>query len=249
VRERFASFDGLEIAFDVRGAGPDVLCMHGFAADAAGNWVAPGVADAIAAAGRRVILYDARGHGASGKPHDPASYADQAMVRDARALLDYLAIEAAAVVGYSMGAIVATRLVPLEDRTRSLVLGGVGRRLATGPPLNRAAIADALSAPAGAPISDASARAFRQFAQRSGNDLEALAAIQRVRGHADPGPFDQIRVPTLVVVGEGDALAGPPDELAARIPNAVARVVPGDHLSAVAQPEFTAAIVDFLTSV
>jgi pimeloyl-ACP methyl ester carboxylesterase len=244
--DRFASFDGLEIAFDVRGAGPDVLLMHGFAADAAGNWVAPGVADAIVAAGRRVILYDARGHGASAKPHDPAAYADQAMVRDAQALLDHLGVTAVDIVGYSMGSIVATRLVPVEARTRSLVLGGVGRRLAIGPPLDRAAIAAALSAPGGAEITDPSARAFRQFAQRSGNDLDALAAIQRVRGHADPGPLDQIRVPTLVVVGADDALAGPPDELAARIPNAVARVIPGDHLSAVAKPEFTAAIVDFL---
>ncbi len=54
-------------------------------------------------------------------------------------------------------------------------------------------------------------------------------------------------MPTLVVAGADDALAGSPEELAARIPNAVARVVPGDHLSAVGKPELTAAIVDFLS--
>ncbi len=137
--DRFASFDGLEIAFTVMGTGPDTLLMHGFAADAAGNWIAPGVAGAMVAAGRRVILYDARGHGASGKPHDAAAYENQAMVHDASALLDHLGITAVDVVGYSMGAIVATRFVPTEPRVRSLVLGGIGGRLVSGRPLDRAA--------------------------------------------------------------------------------------------------------------
>ncbi len=247
--DRFASFDGLEIAFTVMGTGPDTLLMHGFAADAAGNWIAPGVADALVAAGRRVILYDARGHGASGKPHDAAAYENQAMVHDASALLGHLGITAVDVVGYSMGAIVATRFVPTEPRVRSLVLGGIGGRLVSGRPLNRALIASALSASPGTKIGDRSARAFRRFAERSGNDLDALAAIQRVPRHAAAGPLDEIRVPTLVVAGVDDTLAGPPDELAARIPNAIARTVPGDHLSAVAKPEFTAAILEFLRRV
>jgi pimeloyl-ACP methyl ester carboxylesterase len=247
--DRFASFDGLEIAYRVLGAGPDTLLMHGFAADATGNWVAPGIADALVAAGRRVILYDARGHGASGKPHDAAAYENQAMVRDAAAVLDHLGITAADVVGYSMGAIVATRFVPTEPRVRSLVLGGIGGRLVSGRPLNRAAIAAALSASPGTEIGDLSARAFRRFAERSGNDLDALSAIQRVPRHAVAGPLEEIRVPTLVVAGADDRLAGPPDELAARLPNAIARTVPGNHLSAVAKPEFTAAIVEFLARV
>ena len=40
--------------------------------------------------GRRVIAYDARGHGESDKPHDPAAYENDAMRRDAQALLDHL---------------------------------------------------------------------------------------------------------------------------------------------------------------
>jgi pimeloyl-ACP methyl ester carboxylesterase len=247
--DRFAAFDGLEIAFTVMGAGPDTLLMHGFAADANRNWVAPGIADALVSAGRRVILYDARGHGVSDKPHDAAAYENEAMVQDAAALLDHLGITTVDVVGYSMGAIIATRFVPTEPRVRSLVLGGIGGRLVSGRPLDRAAIAAALSASPGTEIRDPSARAFRRFAERSGNDLDALSAIQRVPRHAVAGPLEQIRVPTLVLVGANDTLAGPPDELAARIPNAVARTVPGDHLTAVVQPEFTAAIIEFLARV
>jgi len=113
--ERFASFDGVQIAYTVVGSGPDVLLIHGFASDQHGNWVAPGVRDSIAATGRRVIAYDARGHGRSDKPHDVAAYENNAMVRDAQALLDLLDVTAVDVVGYSMGSIVSTRLVPAED--------------------------------------------------------------------------------------------------------------------------------------
>ncbi len=161
-------------------------------------------------------------------------------------MLDHVGVTEVAVVGYSMGAIVATRLVPMEPRARALVLGGIGGRLVSGMTLRRDLIAAALVAPAGAGIDDASARAFRHFAERSTNDLDALAAIIRVPRHGTAGALGDIRAPTLVVAGAGDVLAGSPQELAARIPHATAAVVPGDHLTAVGRPELTRAIVDFL---
>src|SRR4249919_170021 len=114
--QRFTSFDGTGIAYISVGEGPDALLLHGFAADHRVNWVAPGVVDALVAAGRRVIALDARGHGRSDKPHDASAYEDDAMARDARALLDHLRVEEVDVIGYSMGALVATRLVPGEAR-------------------------------------------------------------------------------------------------------------------------------------
>ena len=121
---RFDSFDGVQIAYEVFGAGPDVLLLHGFGADHVINWVTPGVVDALVAADRRVIALDARGHGASAKPHDPKAYAGDAMANDARALLDHLAVEEVDVVGYSMGSLVSLRLVPDEPRTRGSSSGG-----------------------------------------------------------------------------------------------------------------------------
>ncbi|HEY1738911.1 MAG TPA: alpha/beta fold hydrolase, partial [Acidimicrobiia bacterium] len=69
--------DGLRIAYDVWGdAGdqPPVVLHHGFAADAFVNWVRPGLVDALVGAGHHVVTLDARGHGRSEKPHDPARY-------------------------------------------------------------------------------------------------------------------------------------------------------------------------------
>jgi pimeloyl-ACP methyl ester carboxylesterase len=149
-----------------------------------------------------------------------------------------------------MGALVATRLVPAEPRARSLVLGGIGGRVVTARRfLNRGAIADAMLAAPGDRIEDVSARAFRRFAERSGNDLAALAAIHRARGHGARGALGDIAVPTLVIVGEDDALAGPPGALAAEIAGATAVTVPGNHLGAVARPELAAEIVAFLARV
>src|ERR1039458_3796179 len=61
---------------------PAVILAHGFAADHRINWVVPGVVDALVAAGRRVLAPDARGHGRSAKPHDPAAPAGEATARD-----------------------------------------------------------------------------------------------------------------------------------------------------------------------
>ena len=88
--DRVPSFDGTRIAYTAQGSGPAVLLLHGFAADQHLNWARPGVIDALIGAGRRVIATDARGHGASDKPHDPDRYGGDTMVRDARAVDDLI---------------------------------------------------------------------------------------------------------------------------------------------------------------
>jgi pimeloyl-ACP methyl ester carboxylesterase len=54
-----------------------------------------------------VIAPDARGHGRSEKPHDPARYGEQRMARDLAVLLNVIGAPEIDLVGYSMGAIVA----------------------------------------------------------------------------------------------------------------------------------------------
>ena len=78
------------------------------------------------------------------------------------------------------------------------------------------------------------AREFRVFAERSGNDLGALAAMQRSRrGGFDPQKLADVTLPVMVLIGEGDTLVGSADKLTAAIPGAKLVKVPGDHLSAV----------------
>jgi pimeloyl-ACP methyl ester carboxylesterase len=245
------SFDDTRIAYTARGAGPTVLLLHGFGADHVLNWERPGVIDALVDNGRRVIATDARGHGASDKPHDPDRYAGDTMVRDAQAVLDHLGVERVDVVGYSMGAMVAARLVPDEPRTRSLVLGGVGERIL--PPRsggrNPEAIATSLLADDASAAESATGKAFREFADATGADRQALAALSRSTSLRYSVRFDEIVVPTLVIAGTGDTLIRSPDALADRLPNARLRMVRGDHLGAPYHREFKDSIVAFLEEV
>jgi pimeloyl-ACP methyl ester carboxylesterase len=244
--------DGTLLHYEVfgeDGARPvPVVLLHGFAADLHTNWVRPGVVGALTAAGWRVVAADARGHGRSGKPHDDASYAGTVMVDDVSALLDHLGADAAHVAGYSMGAYTALRVAIGDPRARSLVLGGVGGRVLQRGVVDRRAIADGLVAEDRRTITDPTARAFRFFAEATKADRFALAAVQRAL--APPLPdLSTVPVPTLVVAGEADTMAGAVGDLAAAIPGAKAVTVPGDHINVPTKPEFAAAIADFLAGV
>src|SRR6266542_5630154 len=66
----------------------------------------------------RLILVDARGHGASDKPHDPDAYALHRRVGDVVAVLDTLDITKAHFWGYSMGGWIGPKHV------HALIIGG-----------------------------------------------------------------------------------------------------------------------------
>src|SRR2546429_2249522 len=144
------------------------------------------------------------------------------MARDAQAVLDHLGVEQVDVVGYSMGAMVAARLVPDEPRPRALVLGGVGATVAPPRTGGRApeAVAAALLADDPASIPNVSGKAFRQFADATGADRHALAALSRSSALRFEVRFDAITVPTLVVVGADDTLIRSPGDLVDRLPSA-----------------------------
>jgi pimeloyl-ACP methyl ester carboxylesterase len=236
------------IDYELAGEGPAVLLLHGFASDARTNWVRPGIVGALTGAGFMAVTYDARGHGRSDKPHDPAAYAGNAMVGDAVGLIHHLGLGSLAVVGYSMGAQVAAWLAPEEPRVRRLVLGGIGSRLLAPRPGERYPaedIASALEAEDPSTVTEATPRAFRAFADATKADRTALAAIQRSRVIEGP-ELNGLWMPVLFLVGEKDTLIGDPAAVARSLPDARVEVVPGDHLSAVVNPAFAAAVVSFV---
>ncbi len=244
--QRFDSFDGTTLAYESTGEGPAVLLLHGIVVDSYINFIRPGVVNALEAAGYRAIALDQRGHGESAKPHDEAAYADNAMKKDARCLLDHLGVDSCAFVGYSMGAIVGMELIPEEPRIVAAVLGGVGgntlmRREAGGAN----PIAEAMLATDKASINPA-VKSFRDFADLVGSDKLAIAAA--ATGGALGRSLDpaRIAVPTLVLCGDNDPLAGDPAALASVIPDAKSQIVGGSHLNVVNNPDFQRAVVDFL---
>jgi pimeloyl-ACP methyl ester carboxylesterase len=227
---------------------PPVVLVHGFASTKEVNWVYPGWVIELTRSGRRVIALDNRGHGKSGKPHDPAAYHSATMTQDVRALLDHLSIARADCMGYSMGARICAFLA-LHDpqRVRALVLGGLGIRLVEGVGLPNS-IADALLAPSLDAVTDLTGRQFRSFAEQTRSDLKALAAcIRGSRQTLTREEAGSIAAPALIAVGTNDTVAGSPHELAALMRNAQALDIPGrDHMLAVGDKVFKAGVLHFL---
>lgn len=253
--ESFTTSDGVRIAYEEwRGeaeSGPPVFLHHGFAADARLNWVRTGVVAALIDAGRRVVAPDARGHGGSDKPHDPARYGEDRMARDLSELLDHLDCDQVDLVGYSMGAVVALIAATREPRIRRLVVGGVGGAVVElggvdVRAMDRHLLAAALRLDDPAQITHPMARAFRDFADAGPrNDRLALAA-QSDAVHQGRIALERITAPTLVLAGRDDALARRPEELANAIDGARLEFVEGDHLGAVVAPGFVASLVRHL---
>jgi pimeloyl-ACP methyl ester carboxylesterase len=250
--EHFSS-GGVDIAFiDVQPQSDDlgepILLIHGFASNHRVNWVDPRWVETLAQAGRRVVAFDNRGHGQSQKLYSPADYRADLMTQDAANLLARLGIERADVMGYSMGARIAAFLALAEpERVRALILGGMGDRLTRDSGLPEG-IAEAIEAPSLDSLADPTQRMFRAFADRTKSDRAALAACVRgSRRSLTPAELQRIAQPTLVAVGERDAVAGDPYKLAAMLPQGTAFEIPGrDHNLAVGDRAFKTAALDFL---
>jgi pimeloyl-ACP methyl ester carboxylesterase len=241
--------DGTPIAWQATGAGEPILLIHGFASSARINWGSTGWIDFLVRGGRRVITFDCRGHGESGKPHDAAQYEETLMLGDALAVLDAAGAGTADVMGYSMGGYIALRLAHgAPERVRRLILGGVGGTYFTYWSERAEAIAQALLEPDPATLTDKTSRMFRSFAEKSGNDLVALAAcMRRKRRIFSCEELDAFRQPTLVVCGETDDVSGPAGEIARCFPNARAVTVPKrDHMLTVGDRGYKDAVASFL---
>jgi len=252
----FFHSDDLKIHFLDQGCGAPVLLLHGFGSSAEEIWVRPGMAERLARRWR-VIAYDARGHGLSDKPHDPAKYGLANMRADAVALLDHLRIVRARMIGYSMGGRITLEVLMRDpERLSAIVLGGYGEGGQIAVPGQRHRIAGALLAEDPAVIEDVLARRFRRGAERNGKDLRALAACigaeetTDAESVLDHEALRRATQPVLIATGDKDAIAGDPRPLAGWFRDARVALLEGaDHVTLPADLRFHQAVEDFLAAV
>ncbi len=113
--------DGVTLAFDDRGSGPPIVCLHAIG-HGASDFRALGTA---LAARHRVIAVDWPDHGNSSDDPHPASAERYANVLDG--LLDALGVEQPVLLGNSIGGAAAIRYAGSHpDRVRALVLENPG---------------------------------------------------------------------------------------------------------------------------
>ncbi len=213
--------------------------------------------------GLRIIRYDKRGHGLSGQP--PAPYSMGALVRDAEALLDQLAVKDCVFVGLSIGGLIGQGLaVKRMDQIRALVLSNTAAKIGT-PNLwqdRMAAIEQGgIEAVADATMERWFSKPFRALPemdlwrnmmtrQSAQGYLGCCAAISGTDLYT---PTSGLRLPTLGIAGSEDG-STPPDlvrETVELIPGSRFELIRrAGHLPCVEQPEKYAEILNgFLTEI
>lgn len=217
---------------------------------------------ALLASEYRTIRYDKRGHGLSDCP--PGPYSLEQLAADLTALLAHLRIEAAALVGISVGGMIGLQFaLDQPDRVRALVLADTAARIGSVERWNQRIATVRASgmeraAPEIIPIWFAESFAEAQPALHRGylnmmarTPTEGYTATCAALRDGDlTGRLAELQTPALVLAGELD-VATPPDlgrELAAALPDARFRLIEGaGHLVSVEQPQAVAnAIRTFL---
>lgn len=250
-----ALLNGINIHYTVSGSGPAVLLTHGYAAT--GDMWEP-QRGALGDAGYRLITWDMRGHGQTDSPPDPSQYSEALTIADMLGLLHLLEVDRAVVGGLSLGGYMSLAFyLAHPERVRALVLCD------TGPGYR--------NPEARAGWNRAAEKRARDFEERDlaalGSGTEVRATAKRHRSaqglaHSARGmlaQFDshvidslpEIRVPTLVLVGERDEpFRGASDYMASKIPGAGLEVIEGaGHAANLERPRaFNRALLAFLES-
>jgi pimeloyl-ACP methyl ester carboxylesterase len=267
-QENFFNSNGVQIHYTEKGIGEPIVLIHGQGVSSQ-IWVDAGVLQNLAA-DYRVIAMDVRGHGMSGKPHDPKQYGRE-MALDVVRLLDHLGIQRAHIVGYSMGAQLTSLLLTLHpERFLTATLGGgTGRfkwtdrdaqiaeqeateyeRYGISPTLTRE-----IAPPNSPPQSDTEIKRQSEAALANPNqDRFAIAALTRSR-HEQTITAVQVaavKVPTLGLVGALDPALADFRDMQTLRPTLKLVVIDGathgGDSAAFRRPEFVAAIREFIAS-
>jgi pimeloyl-ACP methyl ester carboxylesterase len=268
-----ATFDsnGVTIRYVTAGEGEPVVLIHGWMADStmwgrdrAGNTKL----NTENTEGFQLIAFDCRGHGKSDKPHDPTMYGTE-MAADVVRLLDHLQIDKAHLIGYSSGAFIAGHVAATHpQRVLSIVYGGQAP-LVTGGKSSDSSEVDVFAKaveegkdlgayilavmPADKPKpTEAQASTMAKF-MFHGKDVVALAAAGRSFGQLRVSTEDlrQCDAPILFIHGgnERDDVKESVAAVHALLGRGEIKIIEGgDHITTLAKPEFSAAVVEFLQS-
>jgi 3-oxoadipate enol-lactonase len=256
----FLELNGVSHHYVSRGEGPPIVLVHGLGGSQS---VWHGVAETLALQ-HHVVALDLRGHGRSGA--GSGGYSIQQWAQDVAALIAALELPPVALVGHSLGSLVAQQVA--LDRNEAVdelvLLGGISWY----EPETRAALerrADLVEAEGMDAVVDAwvegalAPRTRAKLPQLVGllrelylrNDPQAFARSCRALAKMPTIPRADIGQPTLLLVGDHDrttpmAMA---EELHAQIPVSRIKVVPtAAHWAMLEQPDVVAAaILEYLT--
>jgi pimeloyl-ACP methyl ester carboxylesterase len=241
----WSASDGVDLAFHELGQGRAVVLLHGLFSDAEMNWIKFGHAARIASAGFRVIMPDLRAHGLSGRPHEPDCYPRGILARDLRELVAHLALTDFDLGGFSLGARTTVEGIGEGLQPRRAILGGAGLEGLRHWERRKHFFLEAIELFDRVPRGDPHWLSIQFMKSQK---IDRVAASLLLQSFADTF-MDWLKafiMPTLVVCGSEDHDNGSGEQLAAALPDARFREVPGTHMSSVTKPELGEAIAAFL---
>jgi 3-oxoadipate enol-lactonase len=250
------------INFEHSGAGTELVLIHGLGGDLhLWDSAAP-----IFARYHRVLRYDVRGFGASGKP--PGPYSAALFARDLRGLLAACGVGHAHILGYSMGGVIAQRFaLDHPDVVRSLVLVSTSSEVGAAAVTTWERLAERLEqAGFDARTADMSRAFSLGFATRcpatvadlshrtAANDPRAYAAAARaMSAYGWTAELPQLTAPTLILQGLEDQLTPPGGSvtMSRALPHArLLMIAEAGHSVPVEQPDvFHSAVLAFTAGV
>lgn len=240
--------DGVAIHYEVEGDGPPLVMHHGFSGTLQ-HWREYGYVDALRDR-YRCVLIDARGHGQSDKPHDPALYANAIRAQDVLLVLDQLGIDRTLYCGFSMGGNVAYGIMTTHpQRLRAAVV------LAADPSPYDTDIwnhdIDLMQQGMETYLANLESQRGRypdaQRAQILANDAQALVA-SKTETRDWPGvaqAFAAVTVPTLLIDGDQDPMVGLVRRAADSNPHAEFVSLPGlNHIDTLRRSDLTLPLLE-----
>ena len=268
-QDKFFDSNGVRIRYVEQGSGDPIVLLHGDGGRLDG-WINSGVLPNLAQ-NYRVIAFDARGSGKSGKPHEVKAYGREVGL-DVIRLMDHLGIKRAHIVGYSMGAHIAAQLLTTHSaRFTSATFGGAaGRfqwpeediavRTVTEPAERERECVSRTQiyrlAPTNAPKPDEETIKKLSAACMANPDIDRFALAARTRAEKayiiTPAQLRSVKVPILAVVGSLDGYVADFNELKKLRPDVnlviVDQATHGGPRGANLRPEFVTAIREFIAS-
>jgi pimeloyl-ACP methyl ester carboxylesterase len=231
----YANNRGIRIYYQTEGEGPP-LVLHHWSLATLDSWYDYGYVSGLKN-DYRLILLDARGHGASDKPYRPEAYELKKRIEDIVAVLDDLGIAQTHFFGYSMGGWIGfgvARYAP--ERFWSLLIGGqhpYAQKMDGLRQLVQYGIENGEEAFVAMWEENFGTLPSRTRERILAYDYEALLAVAQDRESLE-AVLPTMRMPCLLYVGEMDEVYPLAKECSGKMPNVTFITLPGlDHGEAI----------------
>jgi pimeloyl-ACP methyl ester carboxylesterase len=198
----YAPVNGIKVYYEVYGEGRPIVLLHGAFMTIAGNWgeLIPELSKT-----RKVIAIEFQGHGHT--PFSNRKLSDTTFASDVLGVMDYLKIDSADVLGYSMGGSVAYEFaIQNPERLRKLVIISSTYK-STGwlPEVNEAFKAFKPEFFDNSPMK-AAYDAVAPDTTKWTNFIEQMIAFARTPFDLGDSNISKIVAPVLIISGDNDGL-------------------------------------------